>query len=188
MAEGREVFVDQLLGGAFSFASPLSLDYLLDELVPELTAAADGDPSTVVPSAAALDGAAGETADGAEAGAGSSDDEAAAAAIEAWALVFDSSADFGDKAPHLEDSGFLASSNASYAAAGESMGGISLDPTGAAIDDDGDTATITYDVLFGEQPAYTDLTGTIGLVDGVWVVGREEYCGFLASARTPCEE
>lgn len=49
--EGREVFIGELLGGAFSFLSPLSLDYLLDELVPELELAVDGDPDTVVPSA-----------------------------------------------------------------------------------------------------------------------------------------
>lgn len=48
--QGREVFVGELLGGAFSFMSPLSMDYLLDELVPELELAIDGDPSTVVPS------------------------------------------------------------------------------------------------------------------------------------------
>jgi len=49
--QGREIFISDLLGGAFSFLSPLSLDYLLDELVPELELAADGDPSTAVPSA-----------------------------------------------------------------------------------------------------------------------------------------
>lgn len=49
--EGREIFAGLQLTGAFSHASPLSLDYVLDELVPELEAAADGDPSTPVPSA-----------------------------------------------------------------------------------------------------------------------------------------
>ncbi|WP_053228026.1 iron-siderophore ABC transporter substrate-binding protein [Spirochaeta cellobiosiphila] len=47
--EGREFFVGKLLGGAFSFASPLSIDYALDELVPALEAAIDGDPETLVP-------------------------------------------------------------------------------------------------------------------------------------------
>ncbi|MGH9272565.1 MAG: hypothetical protein ACRDZ2_14980 [Ilumatobacteraceae bacterium] len=46
-AEGREVFLDDpVLGGAASFSSVLSLPYLLDELVPRLAAAADGDPAT----------------------------------------------------------------------------------------------------------------------------------------------
>jgi len=54
-AEGREVLADPLLSGAFSHASPLSLEFVLEELVPELALAVDGDPSTVVPSAAALE-------------------------------------------------------------------------------------------------------------------------------------
>lgn len=49
--EGREVFLDSYtsaLGGATSFVSVLSLPYLLDELVPRLEAALDGDPATAV--------------------------------------------------------------------------------------------------------------------------------------------
>ena len=46
-SEGREVFLDDpILGGAASFGSVLSLPYVLDELVPRLAAAADGDPAT----------------------------------------------------------------------------------------------------------------------------------------------
>ncbi|MGY1831098.1 ABC transporter substrate-binding protein [Geodermatophilus sp. SYSU D01180] len=52
VTQGRTV----LLGGysgdvsaALGFGSPLSLPYLLDEVVPSLAAAADGDPSTTVP-------------------------------------------------------------------------------------------------------------------------------------------
>lgn len=48
--EGRDVFLEdgELLGGATSFITPLSLPYLLDNLVPQLVAAADGDPATAV--------------------------------------------------------------------------------------------------------------------------------------------
>lgn len=49
--EGRQIFTDFLLNGAFSFSSPLSIPYLLDELVPQLEAAVDGDPSTTIPEA-----------------------------------------------------------------------------------------------------------------------------------------
>ena len=49
VAEGREIFLDQMQGGAFSFGSVLSIPYLLDTLVPQLVAAADGDPATAVP-------------------------------------------------------------------------------------------------------------------------------------------
>lgn len=107
-----------------------------------------------------------------------------AAAMSAWAIVFDSNAEWAVKVAHLEDSANLEESNEQYREGGEQMGGFSLRPTGAVIE--GDTATITYDVLFGESPAYTDLQGVIDLVDGVWVVSRDTYCGFLAQARTPC--
>lgn len=51
--EGREVVVNDLLSGAFSFSSLLSLPYALDELVPQIELAIDGDPTTIVPSAKA---------------------------------------------------------------------------------------------------------------------------------------
>jgi iron complex transport system substrate-binding protein len=48
--EGREVFIgdNEPLGGAFSFVSVLSLPYMLDNFVPLMKRAIDGDPSTVV--------------------------------------------------------------------------------------------------------------------------------------------
>lgn len=106
------------------------------------------------------------------------------AAMDAWAVVFDSTAEFVDKAPHLEDAAALESSNAAYAEAGVSFGGFSMEPT--AVEFSGDEATITYNVLFGGTAAYTDLTGVIQRVNGTWTVSRESYCGFLASARSPC--
>ncbi|BCB79769.1 iron-siderophore ABC transporter substrate-binding protein [Phytohabitans flavus] len=46
--EGREVFIDEgePYGHAFSFVSALSLPYLLEQLVPQLAAAVDGNPAT----------------------------------------------------------------------------------------------------------------------------------------------
>ncbi|WP_253913407.1 iron-siderophore ABC transporter substrate-binding protein [Pseudoruegeria sp. HB172150] len=49
--EGREVFAGQLIGGALSFGSVLSLPFALDALEQEIDLALDGDPATVVPSA-----------------------------------------------------------------------------------------------------------------------------------------
>jgi len=46
--EGREIFPDAILSGAFSYSSLLSIDYALDHLVPLIDAAVDGDPATVV--------------------------------------------------------------------------------------------------------------------------------------------
>jgi iron complex transport system substrate-binding protein len=47
----RVVYLDltDQFAGALGFASPLSLPYLLEEAVPKLAAAADGDPSTTEP-------------------------------------------------------------------------------------------------------------------------------------------
>lgn len=50
-AEGREVFCDELLAGALSFGSVLSMPFALDRLEPEFAAALDGNPESVVPSA-----------------------------------------------------------------------------------------------------------------------------------------
>jgi iron complex transport system substrate-binding protein len=44
--EGREVFLDVEVGAAAGFSSPLSLPYVLEELVPRFALAVDGDPAT----------------------------------------------------------------------------------------------------------------------------------------------
>ena len=112
--------------------------------------------------------------------------EAEQAAMDAWSIVFDSEADFADKVPHLENAAQLESTVTAYAETGASFGGVSLEPTAVSID--GDVAAVTYDVLFGGSAAYSDLSGAMQLVDGVWVVGRDTFCGFMASARTPCQD
>ena len=175
-AEGRELITSVELAGAFSFASPLSIEYALEQLVPELALAVDGDPATPVPSAAAI----GVT----EAAAPSSVDDDAQAAADAWSAVFDSTVAFDDKAEHLEDAASLQATVESYATAGSAMGGISLEPTDVVIE--GDTATVTYDVLFGGTAAYTAQSGTLTRIDGVWTVAKDEFCSFMASARNPC--
>ncbi|MEL6647169.1 MAG: ABC transporter substrate-binding protein [Pseudomonadota bacterium] len=48
--EGREVFSDHVLSGALSFNSALSIPYAIERLEPELIAALDGTPETIVPS------------------------------------------------------------------------------------------------------------------------------------------
>ncbi|MFN3255259.1 MAG: iron-siderophore ABC transporter substrate-binding protein [Ilumatobacter sp.] len=201
--EGREIFADLELTGAFSHGSPLSLEYALERLVPEIEAAADGDLSTPVPSAveagATLDVAgAPEQSDTDPADTDPADtdpadtdpadtdgaDAAGDAASAAWALVFDSTVSFADKAMHLADAAALESTVAAYAAAGEGFGGITLAPTGVAAS--AEVAEITYDVNFGGNPAYGDQIGTIELVDGVWTVSRDEFCSFMSSARVSC--
>ena len=161
--EGREVFADFEVSGAFSFSSPLSIPYLLDELVPQLAAAVDGDPATAVADQ-------------------DIDDDQAAAAL-AYETVFDSATDADAKAAFLPDVADLASTIEAYLATG-GMGGIAMDVTAVVVD--GDSATVTYDVLFGGNPAYSDLTGTLVRAGDTWAVTRDEFCSFMASARTPC--
>ena len=184
--EGREIFTGDLLTGAFSHSSPLSLDYVVEAMVVELEAAVDGDPSTPTPSSVrfgvveAPEGF--DAGDGADTAAELSGDEATVAA--AWAAVFDSTVGFDGKAANLEGADELADTIEAYTAAGESFGGINLAPTAVVID--GDAATITYDVYFGENPAYSELVGEMSLVDGVWTVSRDEFCSFMTSARVGC--
>ena len=45
---------------------------------------------------------------------------------------------------------------------------------------------MTYRVLFGGTEAYSDLTMDVTRFDGEWIVPTDAFCGFLASARTPC--
>lgn len=174
--EGREIVADDLLSGAFSHASALSLEYVIEHLVPELALALDGDPTTAVPSATAI------APEGASAVVTS--DDPADAAADVWRLVFDSSVGFDDKEAHVEDAEALRATIDAYTAAGATMGGITLVPTDAVVD--GDTATVTYDVMFGGTAAYTALTGEIAQIDGTWIVSRAEFCGFMASARNAC--
>jgi iron complex transport system substrate-binding protein len=42
--QGRDLSLEGILSGALSFGSVLSLPFALDELVPRLAAAVDGDP------------------------------------------------------------------------------------------------------------------------------------------------
>ncbi len=49
--QGREIWADAILAGAMGHATPLSLPFVLDRLLPEIPLALDGDPVTVVPSA-----------------------------------------------------------------------------------------------------------------------------------------
>lgn len=176
-SEGREIVADPLLSGAFSHASPLSLEYVIDDLVPELALAVDGDPTTEVPSVGLL-----AEAEPGTSGEDLGDDEQAAA--DAWSRVFDSTVGYDDKAAHLDDAAALEATVAAYTTAGEAMGGITLEPTRVVVD--GDSATVTYDVMFDGTAAYTALEGEITRTDGVWTVSRDEFCTFMASARNAC--
>lgn len=108
------------------------------------------------------------------------------AAAAAWTTVFDSSVPVADKLEFLADPDAVEATLGDYAETGEQVGGITLDPT--AVEVDRDAATVIYDVSFAGNPAYRDQTGQLQRSGEGWVVGTEQFCEFMATARTPCPE
>lgn len=106
------------------------------------------------------------------------------AVVAAYRTVFDSTVAFEDKISYLEDAENLREVHAEYEEAAESFGGIALEPVAVVID--GDRAEVIYDVLFGGTVTYSDLSGDAVMIDGVWMVSRDRFCGFMASARVSC--
>lgn len=49
VAQGRDIFLSEDAGIAISYNSVLSLPWVLEEIVPQLVAAIDGDPATAIP-------------------------------------------------------------------------------------------------------------------------------------------
>jgi iron complex transport system substrate-binding protein len=98
--------------------------------------------------------------------------------------VFSSDTTYEEKALLIEDPAGLEETVAEYTKTGDSMGGVGL--VAKSITVDGDTAEVTYDLLFGGTPTYPDLTGDALRVDGTWVVSRELFCSIMASARVGC--
>ena len=103
---------------------------------------------------------------------------------DAYTKVFDSSLGYEAKAAYLQDAAALKETVEKYTAGGKSFGGFKLVPTAVAIT--GTNAAVVYDVYFGTAVQYRDLKGTATSVGGTWTVSRAEFCGFMASARTPC--
>ena len=108
------------------------------------------------------------------------------AAMKAFRLVYGSETIWEDKAPHLQEANELRDANEAYRLGAVDNDGITLTPKAAEINDN--EAIIIYDVYFGDSPAYTDLDRTIYLVDGIWQVTKDDFCGFLSAAQTPCPE
>jgi iron complex transport system substrate-binding protein len=156
---------------------------LAGALVVGLAACGDDDDDTGSGSAAETSSETTSEASTTTAAEGASAGEDAAAG-EAVATVFDSSVPFDDKVALIEDGESHRADHDGYVAAAEAVGGITVEPTDVA--PSGDSATVTYRVLFGGNEAYSDLTMDVTRVDGEWIVPTDAFCGFLASARTPC--
>ena len=82
---------------------------------------------------------------------------------------------------------------ACFAVAGALTQGVTRNPLGApgilGINADASFAIVMAVFVLGiaTPPGYEDLTGELVLVDGTWMIARETFCGFLVSARTPCQ-
>jgi hypothetical protein len=106
------------------------------------------------------------------------------AIVLAYTIALDSVSSFDDKAPYIDDPAGLEETVAKYLVTGEAMGGIGVLPSAVAIE--GDTAVVTYDLLFGGNPSYPNLTGqAVKTADG-WKITREGFCSLMSSARVGC--
>ena len=108
------------------------------------------------------------------------------AVVLTYEIVFSSETGYEEKAPYIDDPEGLEQTVADYQETGESMGGVALAPTSVTID--GDTADVTYDLLFGGTPTYPDLSGDAVLIDETWKITRDMFCAMMASARGSCPE
>ncbi len=104
--------------------------------------------------------------------------------VAAYEIVFSSETSYEEKAPLLDDPTGLEETVAKYQKTGDSMGGVGLDAKSVTIN--GDTADVTYDLLFGGNPTYPNLKGDAVLIDGTWKVTREMFCSLMSSARVGC--
>lgn len=108
----------------------------------------------------------------------------AAEITAAYEIVFSSDTTYEEKAPLIDDPSGLEETVEKYSETGTSMGGVGL--LAKSITVSGDVADVTYDLLFGGNPTYPDLTGDAIRVDGTWLITREMFCSVMASARVGC--
>jgi hypothetical protein len=120
----------------------------------------------------------------AEGGIVAGEDPEVDAVVLAYTIALDSVSPFEDKVPYIDDPSGLEETVAKYLETGQSMGGIGVLPTGVAID--GDTALVTYDLLFGGNPTYPDLTGEAVKTAEGWKITRAGFCSLMSSARVGC--
>jgi len=99
-------------------------------------------------------------------------------------IAFDSTAGFEEKAGYIDDPSGLEETVATYMATGDSMGGVSVSVTDVTVN--GDTADVTYDLLFNGNPVYPEQTTSAVLTDGGWKVPRDAFCTLMALARSSC--
>ena len=147
-------------------------------VVATTTTAAPATTTTAAPAATTT------TAAAPEGGIVAGEDPEVDAVVLAYTTALDSVSTYEDKVPYIDDPSGLEETIAKYLETGASMGGIGVLPTAVTID--GDTAVVTYDLLFGGNPTYPDLTGeAVKTADG-WKITRAGFCSLMSSARVGC--
>jgi hypothetical protein len=106
------------------------------------------------------------------------------AIVEAYRVVFDSATTFEEKAPFITDVAGLEGTVTKYIAAGDEVGGITLQADRIGIEDD--DARVIYSFLFAGNAAYSDLEGEAVLTDDGWQISREFFCEIMVLARVGC--
>jgi ABC-type transport system substrate-binding protein len=106
------------------------------------------------------------------------------AVVATYQVVFSSATTYEEKVLYLIDPEGLEETVVKYQETGASMGGVELVPSAVTIN--GETADVTYDLLFGGTPTYPGLSGDALLIDETWKVTRDMFCGMMASARVGC--
>jgi hypothetical protein len=106
------------------------------------------------------------------------------AVVNAYQIVFSSETTYDEKVPYLVEPEGLEETVSQYQQTGDAMGGVELAPSAVTIN--GETAEVTYDLLFGGTPTYPDLVGDAVLIDETWMITRDMFCGMMASARVGC--
>jgi hypothetical protein len=104
--------------------------------------------------------------------------------VALYALVFDGSTTFDEKAPLITDPDGLEATVDAYATASETVGGIALEVRSVTIGSD--SADVVYDLVFAGSAFQTDQVGTAVSVDGSWKVSREYFCSIMQLARVGC--
>ncbi len=103
--------------------------------------------------------------------------------VQNWDLTF-GIGPFEEKATALEDSAALEATLDSYVAAVNNFGSIELPVT--AVEVNGESATVTFDVLGNGATMAADLTGEMINVAGTWIVTRDSFCDAMKLARQSC--
>jgi hypothetical protein len=150
-----------------------------DEVATETTAAT----TTMAPTTTTTEAAAAANEGEVESFVPSGDPELDAVAT-AFLVAFDSTTDYEAKLPYVDDLSGLEDTVNRYMEQGESMGGVTVAVKDVVIN--GDSAEVTYDLMFNGRPTYPDLSSAAVLTADGWKVPRDSFCGMMASARVPC--